>query len=85
MWNLIRKNDGLIRRAPKILWIEFNEDGTFLKEHDKPKIGYSLLLSPFNKFFTWQTTEITEILEEKDEYIHFKTKNSEYELSKQES
>jgi hypothetical protein len=37
-------------------------------------------MSPFNAFFTWQTTDITEIVEERDEYIKFKTKNSVYEL-----
>ena len=30
--------------------------------------------------FTWQTTEIVEIVEQKENYIKFKTQNSEYEL-----
>ena len=81
MLNLIRKNDGLIRGAPKILWLEFNENGTFKESFHNPQIGLSLLLSPFNEYFTWQTTPITEIIKQKDNYIHFKTENSEYELS----
>jgi hypothetical protein len=39
-------------------------------------------MSPFNQFFTWQTTTITEIVEEREDYIKFKTQNSNYELHK---
>jgi hypothetical protein len=39
-------------------------------------------MSPFNEFFTWQTTTITEIVEQMDNYIKFKTTNSNYELFK---
>ena len=41
------------------------------------------MMSPFNRYFTWQTTTITEIVKEGfDGYIKFKTENSTYELSK---
>jgi hypothetical protein len=41
------------------------------------------LMSPFHPFtFTWQTTPITEIIEQREGYIKFKTKNSNYELFK---
>ena len=83
MYKLIRNRDNLIRRAPKIKWIEFDETGKYLKDHENPQIGFSLLLSPFNIYFTWMTTLVTEILEQKDNYIHFKTENSEYELFKE--
>jgi hypothetical protein len=62
------------------LWIEFDEHGTFKEKHDSPAVGRSLLMSPFGPHFTWQTTEIHEILKEEKGYVHFKTKNSEYEL-----
>jgi len=39
-------------------------------------------MSPFNDFYTWQTTVITEIVEQKEDYIKFKTNNSVYELFK---
>jgi hypothetical protein len=39
-------------------------------------------MSPFNESFTWQTSDIVEILEQEDNYIKFKTKNSTYELWK---
>ena len=40
------------------------------------------MMSPFTFSFTWQTTDITEIVEERDGYIKFKTKNSVYELNR---
>ena len=49
---------------------------------DKASIGRSLIMSPFNQSFTWQTTTITEIVEQQEDYIKFKTGNSNYELFK---
>jgi hypothetical protein len=67
-----------------VLWIEFNEDKTFKEKHNEPAIGRSLLMSPFNYSFTWQTTLITEILEVNNDnprkYIKFKTENTTYKL-----
>jgi len=37
-------------------------------------------MSPFNHHFTWQTTLVTEIIEQKEDYIKFNTENSSYEL-----
>ena len=81
-WKLVRERDGLTNQSKEIMWIEWNEDGTFKQKHDTFAIGRSLLMSPFNQFFTWQTTPITEIVEEQDDYIKFKTQNSNYELWK---
>ena len=81
-WKLVRSRDGLTKHSVDILWIEFNEDGTFKAKHEDFAIGRSLLMSPFNQFFTWQTTPVTEILEEREDYIKFKTRNSNYELFK---
>ena len=39
-------------------------------------------MSPFNDAFTWQTTNVTEIEEQREDYIKFKTMNSNYELFK---
>jgi hypothetical protein len=39
-------------------------------------------MSPFNMFFTWQCTSLTEIVEQTENYIKFKTLNSVYELWK---
>ena len=83
-WKLIRRQDGLTKHSVDILWIEFNKNGTFKAKHNNFAIGRSLLMSPFNQFFTWQTTPITKILVSTADfsYIKFETKNSEYELIK---
>ena len=81
-WKLVRERDGLTNQSKEIKWLEWNDEGCFKAEHDKPAIGYSLIMSPFNAFFTWQTTSITEIVEEREDYIKFKTRNSNYELFK---
>ena len=81
-WKLIRERDGLTKQSEKVLWIEFDDSGKFKERYDQVGIGRSLLMSPFNDFFTWQTTTVTEIVEERDDYIKFKTQNSNYELFK---
>jgi hypothetical protein len=81
-WKLVREHDGLTNQSKEIMWLDFNDKGRFEAKYDKPAIGRSLLMSPFNQFFTWQTTPITEIVEEQDDYIKFKTKNSNYKLWK---
>ena len=82
-WKLVRERDGLTKQSKDIKWLEFNEDGTFKDQFEKEAVGRSLMMSPFNQFFTWQTTTITEIVEQRDGYIKFNTQNSNYELWKQ--
>jgi len=79
-WKLVRERDGLTKQSKEVIWLEWNEDGTFKSKHDEPAVNRSLIMSPFNQFFTWQTTSITEIVEERDGYLKFKTQNSNYEL-----
>jgi hypothetical protein len=81
-WKLVRERDGLTNESKEVMWVEWNKENKFKSRHDKPAIGYSLVMSPFNKFFTWQTTSITEILEEQEDYCKFNTLNSTYELWK---
>jgi len=81
-WKLVRERDGLTNQSKEVMWIEFNEEGRFKAKHDKPAVGRSLIMSPFNQFFTWQTTDVTEILENQDDYVKFRTRNSNYELWK---
>jgi hypothetical protein len=83
-WKLVRSRDGVTKQSVHILWIEFNEDGTFKAKHTDFAIGRSLLMSPFNDFFTWQTTPITKIIAATADasYVKFETENSEYELSR---
>lgn len=81
-WKLVREQDGLIKHSCEVTWIEWNEDGKFKAQHEEIATNRSLLMSPFNQFFTWETTPVTEILEIKDNHIKFKTRNSNYVLYK---
>ena len=81
-WKLVRERDGLTKQSNGIKWLEWNEDGSFKEQFEEVTIGRSLLMSPFNQSFTWQTTNVTEIVEQRDDYIKFKTENSNYELFK---
>ena len=81
-WKLVRERDELTKQSKGIKWLEFNDNGTFKEQFEEIAIGRSLLMSPFNRYFTWQTTTITEIVEQRDDYIKFKTLNSNYELFK---
>ena len=81
-YKLIRERDGLTKHSEDVMWIEFGDDGRFKEKHSDIAIGRSLLMSPFNQFFAWQTTVVTEIVEQKEDYIKFKTENSNYELFK---
>jgi hypothetical protein len=79
-WRLVRQADNLTKTSKQVMWIEWNEDGSFKSKHEEPAVGRSLLMSPFNQFFTWQTTQITVLHEVTDNRIKFDTGNSEYEL-----
>ena len=81
-WRLFREEDGLVKKSSAIMWLEWGDNERVKTTHHKPLIGRSLIMSPFNKFFTWQTTPVTEIIEEEIDYIRFKTKNSTYQLSR---
>jgi hypothetical protein len=81
-WKLVRERDGLTNQSAEVMWLEFDEVGRFKDKYDTPAVGRSLIMSPFSQYFTWQTTTITEIVEERDDYIKFKTQNSNYELWK---
>jgi len=79
-YKLIREKDGLTKTSEKIKWLEFYEDGKYKADFSEIAVERSLLMSPFNMFFTWQTTPVTKIVEDKKNYIKFETENSIYEL-----
>jgi hypothetical protein len=81
-WKLVREHDGLTKQSKEVMWIEFNDEGRFKSKHDEPAVERSLMMSPFTFSFTWQTTTVTEIVEQRKDYIKFKTRNSNYELFK---
>lgn len=83
LWSLIRFEDGKTMMGHTIIWIEWGEDGRFKAQHEKPQIGFSLMLDPHPVFFGWQTTQITELIEETEKVVEFRTGNSHYRLEKQ--
>lgn len=82
-WKLVRERDNKTKYGSSVAWIEWKENGMFGNLQSKPKIGLSCMLDPHPFNFTWLTTGITEIVEEKEDYIKFNTENSTYELWKQ--
>ena len=83
-WKLVRERDGLTNESKDIKWLEWTEEGRVRQDCTEPAVGRSLLMSPFNDFFTWMTTDITEIVESSEDgsYLKFNTRNSVYELFK---
>jgi hypothetical protein len=81
-YKLVRERDGLIKQSQDVKWLEFDDEGKYKEDFKDVAVGRSLIMSPFNKFFTWQTTPVIEIIEQKENYLKFNTKNSVYELFK---
>jgi hypothetical protein len=82
-YKLVREHDGLTKHSDDVAWLEWDENDSYVDKHQDIALGRSLLMSPFSPFyFTWQTTVVTEIVEQREDYIKFKTKNSNYELFK---
>ena len=79
-YKLVRQRDGLTKTSTNIKWLEFNEKGLYKGESPNIAVNTSLIMSPFNDFFTWQTTTVVSILESREGYIKFSTENSVYEL-----
>ena len=79
-YKLVRERDGLTKTSLAIKWLEFDEEGRYKADFQEIAIGRSLIMSPFNIYFTWQTTPVTEIVEQREDYIRFRTENSNYEL-----
>ena len=79
-YKLVRERDNLTKTSRDVKWLEFDEDGRYKADFKDIAVGRSLLMSPFGPSFTWQTTPVTEIVEQREDYIKFKTENSNYEL-----
>ncbi len=80
MAQLRRLEDNLSRDHEGTISISFNKDGSFkAKEGNKPIVGCSVVIG-VGSHLSWQTALVTEILEDKGEFMFFKTQNSNYEL-----
>jgi hypothetical protein len=63
----------------KVSFITFDDEGKYKSHSTEPLVGSSLFLNGiFN--YSWQTTDIEEIIEQTDDCLKFRTKNSIYEL-----
>ena len=82
-YKLVRERDGLTIYGTQISWVQWDKDGRFKDRQDTPEVGLSLIVDPHRMSFTWLTTTVTVIVEERDGYIKFKTENSNYELWQQ--
>ncbi len=82
-FKLVRINDGLIKQGQTVKYVEWEGGiGSKAKElHSEPAVGRSLILDP-RYSYSWLTTTITEIVEQREDYVKFKTQNSDYELFK---
>jgi hypothetical protein len=79
-YRLVRQRDNLTKTSKEVKWLEFDESGKYKADFPDIAVGRSLIMSPFNHYFAWQTTLVTEILEQREDYIKFSTENSLYEL-----
>lgn len=86
MPSLRRTRDGAGDSGPMSLLIRRNEETQEIeyKHNSRPEVGWIMQVGSLNgRTYAaqdyWQTTYITEILEERDDYVRFKTGNSEYE------
>jgi hypothetical protein len=82
-YKLVRERDGLTIYGTQISWVQWDKDGRFKDRQDTPEVGLSLIVDPHRMNFTWLTTTVTVIVEEREGYIKFKTENSNYELWQQ--
>lgn len=85
MAQLRRLSDGKGDMGSRSEAIAWNADGSF-KEivGRRPTVGCSMLVGSvtartYDDQDFWLTTIVTEILEEREDYVRFKTENSEYE------
>jgi len=81
---LSKPNDpSFLKTGEKVSWIRWNENGTFRELSPNIQVDTSLIMNPhFGDFFAWMTTTVTEIIEQNDSEIIFKTNNSLYKLEK---
>lgn len=85
MYSLRRESDGAGDSGGMSLALWIGEDGQVQEQYNaRPKVGVCLVVGTiFARSYSeqdwWQTSTITEILEEKENYVKFRTGNSVYE------
>ena len=85
LWNENKTKGDSGGRSEAIVW---NSDGTFKEIVGyRPVVGASMLVGSvtartYESQDFWLTTPVVEILEEREDYVKFRTKNSIYEWRK---
>jgi hypothetical protein len=79
-YSLRRESDGAGDSGP---WSTLHTKGAFVSEGPRPKVGFGIAVgSPYARTYQaqdyWVTTEIQEILEESENRVRFRTRNSIY-------
>jgi hypothetical protein len=83
MYKITRKNDGKEMLSETFKFIDYDNNGRGKSLEENIEIDRALILPPYNEYYSWMTTQITEIIENNNDRIHFKTKNSEYLITKE--
>ena len=81
-YEIERINDGLKIKGQVVLFVEFDENGRGKALHEKPEPGFALIVDKTPVSYKWMTSEITEVMNFSEKFMQFKTKNSEYTITK---
>ncbi len=81
-WEIKRLDDGFTMKGSVIAFVEFDENGRGKALHEKPEPGFALIVDKTPVSYKWMTSEITEVMSFSEKFMQFKTKNSEYTITK---
>lgn len=71
------------KSSSRVKWIQYKDDATYESWFTLPEVGRCLVMSPFDPgASTWQTTPVLEYSFEGKDTMKFKTKNSNYILTR---
>jgi len=81
-YEIERLNDGMKIKGEVIGFVEFDDNGRGRLLHKEPGIGFALIVDRTAISYKWMTTTITEVISFSEKFMQFKTKNSEYIITK---
>ena len=81
-WDIERLKHGVKIKGQDISFVEFDENGRGFALHKEPKVGYCLIVDKTAVSYKWMTTNITEVMSFSEKFMQFKTKKSEYIITK---
>lgn len=81
MFIITRINDGKTFETEDYKFVVFHSDGRGKELQEKIEVGTSLVLPPYNAFYSWMTSEIVEVVKDEPGLIEFNTRNSNYTIT----